>query len=62
MKPAKDKKPKKKSVHDRLDNIEHYLAGQAPFLSSYDPLVEYPQVETVVDPLTIPAPPADAPV
>ena len=62
MKPAKEKKPKHKSVHARLDNIENYLAGQTPFTSSYDPLVEYPKIEPVIDPMTIPAPAEDAPV
>jgi hypothetical protein len=58
MKPGKEKKPAKKSSHDRIDNIEHYLMGQTPFTSSYDPTVEYPKIEPVVDPLTIPAPAA----
>ena len=62
MNSSEAKKPKHKSTKVRLDNIEHYLMGQAPFLNSYDPTQEYPKIEPVVDPLMIPAPPPDAPV
>ena len=53
-KPVKEKKAKNKSTGHRLDNLEHYLQGQTPFMVSYDPLKDYPAPPVIEPPVEEP--------